>query len=134
MEILLWIVGVVAALIAGLWLIGVLLRLYFIFMGRRAAAKVEKNGVDFTCKVTGQGWDMNRRRADDRIPCRLSLEWTHPDSGEEFEFKSPWFWVNPGTDGDNLEYDELPVRIVLSDPANLYVVDITPLGVELYMI
>lgn len=79
----------------------------------------------------GRGYDPNMQREDGRIPCCLTVEWTHPDSGEAFEFKSPWFWNDPRTGGDKLEFKDIPVRVVLSDPLLLNRVDLSSYKVEL---
>lgn len=64
-------------------------------------------------------------KVNGRSPWVIELDWTAPD-GTQHAFHTEDLWVDPSP---SLPADgRLPVRVVLSDPANLHWVDLSPLG------
>ncbi|TNF91935.1 MAG: hypothetical protein EP297_14425 [Gammaproteobacteria bacterium] len=113
------IVYTIAGILVGL----IVLRMIFRLIGSMVRAshnkKIDKQGQDFVLKVNETAYDPNFVNNDGAMAARLKCLWQHPDSGEEHELSSEWFWYIPKQSVSLDSIDEISVRIFTTDPERL---------------
>lgn len=128
MEFIYWVGGVLLVLL-GIRVVRVALALREV---RGLERRLAKEGVDAVGTYDGLGIDAGMRRQDGCMPCRLIVAWTHPETGQKFALRSSWFWYTGGDENDKARFANIPIRVVLSNPAELYSIDLSGFGVELF--
>ena len=78
--------------------------------------QIEKDGVEFTAREMGLGFDPKMVRKDGRMPCCLTTDWTNPETGETHKLRSQWFWYNPRNEDNKVEFKDIKGKVIPSDP------------------
>ena len=127
MKIPLWIGGIVLTL----FLLRLVLRFWLRRKNAARIARIETEGEEFTLRVSGSAFDPQYRNAETgAIAARLKATWKHPDTGEEIELSSGWFWYIPKKTPSVDSVREVKVRIIKSDPHDMNSFDLKALGYE----
>ena len=68
-------------LLVGVWLLGVVVRLFLMARVMREERRIDKEGVDGFARQTGVGMDVHQKGPSGEGCARIKVEWTHPEKG-----------------------------------------------------
>ncbi len=81
------------------------------------ARRIRRDGVEFTSEEVSLGFDPKMVRKDGRMPCCVTADWTHPDSGQVHQIKSQWFWYDPRRKDKRIDFKNVKGHVLPEDPA-----------------